>query len=267
MNLETDTSTIEIVQPVLLLVDDEENILNSLRRLFRRDGYKILCASSGQEGLEVLKRERVDVIMSDQRMPNMTGTVFLSKARELSPHSVRLVLSGYTDLGSVTDAINEGAVYKFLTKPWEDEILRLSIKEALRHKWVEDENRMLRNMLLEVNEELAETNRKLAAQAAFAEQALRHQQHILHDLPIPIIGIDAEGKITLVNKAGRILLGAEVSGVAKAQAVEYPPELLELMQSPDATISAVSVAGQCFIAHKQAISDKVEGFVIVLIPT
>lgn len=129
---------IEVTPSTLLLVDDEENILAALRRLLRKDNYRILTVASGQAGLEVLATEKVDVIISDQRMPHMVGTTFLRKARDLSPDSVRMILSGYTDLESVTSAINEGAVYKFLTKPWDDEILRLSIREALRHKWIQD---------------------------------------------------------------------------------------------------------------------------------
>ena len=121
---------------VLLLVDDEENILSSLRRLLRRDGHRILTASSGAQGLEILASESVDVIVSDQRMPEMTGTEFLTKARVLCPDSVRIVLSGYTELESVTSAINEGSVYKFLTKPWEDQQLHDNIIEAINHKFV-----------------------------------------------------------------------------------------------------------------------------------
>ncbi|HYD80177.1 MAG TPA: EAL domain-containing protein [Paucimonas sp.] len=120
-------------EPTLLLVDDEENILNALRRSLRREGYRILSAGSAREGFEILAQQRVDVIVSDQRMPEMNGTEFLSRVRELHPGTVRMVLSGYTDLESVTDAINRGAIYKFLTKPWEDDALRTHVAEAF--KW------------------------------------------------------------------------------------------------------------------------------------
>ena len=108
----------------LLIVDDEDNILAALTRLLRREGYSILRANSGKEGLELLKDNHVGVIMSDQRMPEMTGVEFLSQVKDLYPDTVRMVLSGYTDLNSVTDAINKGAIYKFLTKPWDDELLK-----------------------------------------------------------------------------------------------------------------------------------------------
>ena len=125
----------------LLLVDDEANILSSLKRLLRIDGYQILTAPSAEQGLELLASHRVDVIVSDQRMPGMSGVEFLRRVKVLHPETIRLVLSGYTDLQTVTDAINEGAIYKFLTKPWDDSHLRANIQEAFRTKEMADENR------------------------------------------------------------------------------------------------------------------------------
>jgi diguanylate cyclase (GGDEF)-like protein/PAS domain S-box-containing protein len=116
----------------LLLLDDEENILRALARLLRRDGYKILMATRAQDAFELLAKHDVQVIISDQRMPEMSGTEFLSLVKDLYPNTIRIVLSGYTDLKSVTDAINQGAIYKFLTKPWDDEQLRLNIHKAFR---------------------------------------------------------------------------------------------------------------------------------------
>ena len=118
----------------LLLVDDEASILTSLRRLLRKDGYEILFGNGGEEGLALLAQHPVDVILSDQRMPNMTGVEFLRRVKIAYPDTVRMVLSGYTELQSITDAINEGAIYKFLTKPWDDEQLRANIAEAFRYK-------------------------------------------------------------------------------------------------------------------------------------
>ena len=125
----------------LLLVDDEANILSSLKRLLRIDGYQILTAPSAEQGLELLASHRVYVIVSDQRMPGMSGVEFLRRVKVLHPETIRLVLSGYTDLQTVTDAINEGAIYKFLTKPWDDSHLRANIQEAFRTKEMADENR------------------------------------------------------------------------------------------------------------------------------
>ncbi len=114
----------------LLLLDDEENILRSLVRLFRRDGYRILAASNVNDAFELLATNDVQVILSDQRMSDMSGTEFLGRVRVLYPDTVRLVLSGYTDLATVTEAINRGEIYRFLTKPWNDDDLREHIRQA-----------------------------------------------------------------------------------------------------------------------------------------
>ena len=116
----------------LLLLDDEENILHALTRLLRRDGYKIFTATSLSQAFDILGKHQIHVIVSDQRMPDGTGTDFLSKVKEIYPDTVRMVLSGYTDLHSVTEAINRGAIYKFLTKPWDDDDLRRQVQEAFR---------------------------------------------------------------------------------------------------------------------------------------
>lgn len=123
-------------QQTLLLVDDEMNILNSLYRLFRQDGYQILRASSPAEGFELLALHKVQLIISDQRMPSMTGTEFLSKVKTMYPETIRIILSGYTELASVIDAINHGAVYRFFTKPWDDRVLRDNVREAFHHHWL-----------------------------------------------------------------------------------------------------------------------------------
>ncbi len=116
----------------LLLVDDEENVLRSLVRLFRRDGYRILAAGNVRDAFGLLATNEVQVILSDQRMSEMDGTEFLGRVKMLYPDTIRLVLSGYTDLATVTDAINRGAIYRFLTKPWDDRELREHISQAFR---------------------------------------------------------------------------------------------------------------------------------------
>jgi response regulator RpfG family c-di-GMP phosphodiesterase len=118
----------------LLLVDDEASILSSLKRLLRQDGYEILTAQNAEQGLILLASHPVDVIVSDQRMPGMSGVEFLRRAKIMYPDAARLVLSGYTDLQAVTDAVNEGAIYKFLTKPWNDVFLRAAIESAFHFK-------------------------------------------------------------------------------------------------------------------------------------
>ncbi|WP_372982912.1 EAL domain-containing protein [Marinobacter sediminum] len=116
----------------LLLLDDESNIIRALTRVFRRDGYRILSTTSVQEAFALLAAHEVQVIISDQRMPEMSGTEFFSQVKAIYPNTVRIVLSGYTDLKSVTEAINEGSIYKFLTKPWDDKQIREQIAQAFK---------------------------------------------------------------------------------------------------------------------------------------
>jgi len=124
----------------LLIVDDESNILQALKRVLHKCGYEILTAGSAREGFDILARHDVQVILSDQRMPEMNGTEFLSRVRELYPNTIRIILSGYTDLETITGAINRGAIYRFLTKPWDDDLLREHVREAFRHQEVASRN-------------------------------------------------------------------------------------------------------------------------------
>jgi EAL domain-containing protein (putative c-di-GMP-specific phosphodiesterase class I)/ActR/RegA family two-component response regulator len=116
----------------LLLLDDEENVRHALIRLLRPDGYRVLAAANATEAFAILGREDVQVVLADQRMPHVSGTEFLTRVKAMYPDTVRLILSGYTDLATVTEAINRGAIYKFLTKPWEPADLRAQIGDAFR---------------------------------------------------------------------------------------------------------------------------------------
>lgn len=211
----------------LLLVDDEPNIVSALKRLLRRDGYQIFCAANGQQGLDLLASETIDVIVSDQRMPGMIGADFLRKAKLLYPDTIRIMLSGYTELQSVTDAVNEGAIYKFLTKPWDDELLRGHIADAFRLKEISDENARLNLAIRRSNIELADANRMLAEllqekqrQISRDEISLNIARELLQLLPLPVIGMDDDGMIAFTNsaadqifQAGPALLGSQASAV------------------------------------------------------
>jgi PAS domain S-box-containing protein len=117
-------------QRTLLYVDDEVNLLAAVRRAMRHSGYRVLVASSAEEAFEVLATTEVGVIVCDQRMRGISGTEFLSRVKQMYPDTVRMVLSGYTDLQSVTDAVNRGAIFKFLTKPWIEEELAAAVRDA-----------------------------------------------------------------------------------------------------------------------------------------
>lgn len=116
----------------IMIVDDEPANLRLLERLFRRD-YQVLLAPSGEEALKMLAAHDVALLITDQRMPGMTGIELLKRTAEFRPHMVRIVLTGYTDVGALVEAINCGQVYKYVTKPWDNDALRLTVERALAH--------------------------------------------------------------------------------------------------------------------------------------
>lgn len=127
---ETTTEPIGTAAPVLV-VDDEKNILRAVTRLFMDEPGEFLTASSGAAGLDILRSTNgIGVIISDQRMPGMSGAEFLEKSREFAPNAVRIVLTGYADLASAVEAINKGGAWKYLAKPWNDEELVKVVREA-----------------------------------------------------------------------------------------------------------------------------------------
>jgi two-component system NtrC family sensor kinase len=123
-------------QPIrILFVDDEINVLRSLERVFLEENYEILTASTGTEGFSVLQTvSPVQVVISDYRMPGMNGVDFLKEVRKLWPDTVRIVLSGYADAASIVAAINEGQIYKFIPKPWNDDELKVTVVNALERQ-------------------------------------------------------------------------------------------------------------------------------------
>ena len=146
-------------------------------------------------------------------MPGMTGVEFLRLAKESHPDTVRIILSGYTELKSVTDAVNEGAVYKFLTKPWDDAQLRGHVAEAFRRKEMADENIRLQQQLHIANLALASTNQELDKLLKQQEErietdeiSLQITHEILENLPLPIIGIDDTNIIVLINWVSLVCL-------------------------------------------------------------
>jgi CheY-like chemotaxis protein len=125
--------TADAPERTLLLVDDEENVIKALKRVFKVDGYRIHTAPNAAAGFELLATNRVGVIIADEQMPGMRGSEFLHRVREIYPNVIRVLLTGFGDLPTVTEAVNRGAIFKFHSKPWQEEILRESIREAFKY--------------------------------------------------------------------------------------------------------------------------------------
>ena len=148
-------------KPKILFVDDEKNILNSLNRLFFDENYEILLANSARKALEVLGILEVHVIVSDQRMPGITGVEMLIKAQQLQPEVVRMILTGYSDIEAAIKAVNEGSIYRFLTKPWNDDELKIAVKQGVDHYKLLKKNKELFTLNQRQNLELKTLNETL----------------------------------------------------------------------------------------------------------
>lgn len=261
------------MEKTLLLVDDEPNILSALTRLFRRDSYRILTAQSGAEGLEILNNEHVCVIISDQRMSGMIGSEFLAQAKLLRPETVRIILSGYTELQSVTEAINRGAVYKFLTKPWEDDVLRDEIRDAFRVYSLDHDSRCMADELQTTNEALSQANLKLELKVIDKTReansnlgVLRVAQEVLDALPIGVVGVDDEGLIVSVNAEGVHMLGGHpVLGMAIDEVI--PRDVIEQIRVGALVTEPIHINHRSLRIQVRALGNRsqAKGYVIALI--
>jgi len=150
----------------VLCVDDEPSILSALRRLFRARGLQVKVAESGQAGLALLESEAFDLVISDMRMPEMDGVVFLEQVRQRWPDTMRLLLTGYADITSIMGAINRGEIYRYIAKPWDDNDIILIVRSALQQRAMEQEQRRLQALIAVQNEELKLLNTSLERKVA-----------------------------------------------------------------------------------------------------
>ena len=156
----------------VLFVDDEVNILRAIQRLLRNEPVKVLTASRAREALELLDTTPVQVVVSDQRMPEMTGVDLLSSVREHHSDTVRMMLTGYTEIEIAVEAINHGEIYRLITKPWNDDELKATLRQAFDHYDLKAEIRRLNHLAREQNFELQDMNRNLEAKVHERTQQL-----------------------------------------------------------------------------------------------
>ncbi|TWJ19455.1 HD domain-containing phosphohydrolase [Geobacter argillaceus] len=174
------SEAVDVQLDKVLFVDDEESILRSLNRLFMDEEFLVLTANSGEKGLTVLRETGgVGVIVSDQRMPGMSGVEFLSRSRERAPDALRIVLTGYADINATVEAINKGGAYRYITKPWNDEDLLQTIRDAVRQYRLMLENRRLNVLVQKQNEELQEWNTNLKGRVLEQTATIRKQNEDL----------------------------------------------------------------------------------------
>jgi phosphoserine phosphatase RsbU/P len=171
--------------PPILYVDDEEDNLTVFNSAFRRD-YEVHLAKSGHEGLEILKGYPIQLIITDQRMPEMTGIQFLEKIIPEYPDCIRMILTGFSDIEAIIQAINTGRVYRYITKPWSKEELKINIDKALETFHLKEQNRKLIEELKEANQTLEQKvidrTQKIEAQNKDITSSIQYASRIQHAL-------------------------------------------------------------------------------------
>ena len=254
----------------ILCVDDEPNVLNSVRRLFLDDEYEILTAPTAQAGLETLEKEHIQIVISDYRMPNMNGVEFLREVRARWPDTVRIVLSGYADTVSIVSAINEGEIYRFIPKPWNDDDLKVTIANALERYHLLMKNADLTAELVKVNEELKgllEENSKLLI---LKGQMLEANQTILFSLPVAVLGI-SDDIVVQCNQAWVEDTGYGWSSLGKAIENVLSPEITGLVDEVKARgktmrkISINGISGWLFGSAMRSDDSQLRGIMLVFI--
>ena len=150
-----------MAEHAVLFVDDEGNILKAVQRLLRNEPWKVLTASRGSEALEILDQTPAQVVVSDQRMPEMSGVDLLQAIRERRPNVVRMMLTGYTEMNVAVEAINRGEIFRLITKPWNDEELKATLRQAFDHFDLKEEIKRLNQVTREQNLKLQDMNRNL----------------------------------------------------------------------------------------------------------
>ncbi len=198
----------------ILFVDDEPNVIKSMLRIFRQENYGLLTANSGHEALSIMGKEQVQVVISDHRMPEMNGTDLLREVKKRYPGTIRIMLTGYADVDAVMGAVNDGAVYKFITKPWNDEDLRLTVSLALEQHDLIQENKNLKKKTTAQKKELKRLSRFINVhhshlgnhllreghiQKEALEKALRIQKRTHKVLPKILVDMDVVDEGTIIG--------------------------------------------------------------------
>ncbi|MFK7885357.1 MAG: response regulator [Gammaproteobacteria bacterium] len=210
-----------MTKPNILFVDDEAAVLRAMSRIFRKADVNVLTANSAAEGLDVLRQHTVSVIISDQRMPGMCGTDFLKEVRSDYPDTVRCILSGYAEMESVVAAINDGHVYRFMAKPWDDDEIRKAIADCLRTAQGLAQERQKQISLQKKASALEDKSAQLTELFDLQESLLQSSRVVLDQLPVGVAAIDAQGRMIYTNRLFANEFG-HLPGVALGQTAGEP---------------------------------------------
>lgn len=255
---------------LILLVDDEQSVLHALKRLLRREDYTILTAGSGDEALELLANSErpIGVVISDFRMPGMNGVELLTRVRVRYPDTFRIILSGYADAEVVQAAINEGWVYRFVSKPWDDEDLKAVIRASVQQyeaarvtQAVLERVSTLRNGMREVGKATDQMGPRAASASVEwvcpiedcpERAAVGAWQEILNAIPAALLGVDCDELVVFANAQVQQVFSLNRLAILGASASEVlPPDLVGILRlvvrsDCDGKRAVVSLHGRSF---------------------
>ncbi|MFT6030375.1 MAG: response regulator RpfG family c-di-GMP phosphodiesterase [Oleiphilaceae bacterium] len=192
----------------ILLVDDEPNITHSIKRICRGKGYDIHLAESAAEALEIIAKEDIQVILCDQLMPKMTGSELFEKIQIEFPCVIRILLTGYTAIEGLTSAVNKGAVFRILFKPWDDELLLQTIDDAFEYFFIRDTNKQLTEELKLLNANLESKVAEKTRELSLHINRLQLSHKLFELLPSFSIGISDDFYIVNANKKAHDIIGS-----------------------------------------------------------
>jgi len=185
----------------LLILDDETNILSACTRLFRSEAFGVFTTTDPQEALRTIETQDIKVVLSDQRMPIMSGVEFLKQVKERKPDVIRILFTGHTDIQTAEEAINKGEVYRFINKPWQDEELRVVLREAMQRYDLVAENRKLFELTQKQNRELQVANAQLKV---LIEKEKAFSSTTSHELRTPLASIKMAVDLIAQMTAGQL---------------------------------------------------------------
>jgi len=237
----------------ILVVDDEENILKAISRLLMDEDLDVMTATSGEEALKILGSNRdVGLIVSDQRMPGLTGVDFLEKARRIVPDTIRIMLTGYADVNAAVDAINRGGAYRYVAKPWKDEELVQIIREAAQRFLLIKENKRLSEILKRKNEELQNWNSQLEY---FVQKQTREIQKNNEELKLLNKRLKKNFQNSIIAFSGLIELRDSAVRNHSRNVAEVSRNVAEALGLPTGEVETITVASLLHDIGKIGIPD------------
>jgi len=243
----------------LLVVDDEVDVLESLRHLFHRS-YRVLTASSGDQALELMNKNDVHLILSDQRMPGMSGDVFLSHARRLKPDAIRILFTGYADIQAVINAVNEGNIFRYILKPWDAGELEGVIRQAAEQYELLAERKRLIAELQAANLQLTRANKELEEAGQLKSSFIEVASHEFNTPITLVLGMSELLRLLNPNRSEQEQALVERISESARQLAKLVTNTLTLMRSADfrQTLQCAPVDLAALIRH---VADHVSPFV------